>query len=138
MTTLSNTGALLGRIMLALLFLTSAFDKISGPAATMQFMAAGGLPHAAVPVLFALSLIIELLAGLMLVFGWHSELAAIVLFLWMIPVTVVFHVFTGETIQWEKNLAIMGGLLMVAALGPGAFSLRSIPDGSLREAYASK
>jgi putative oxidoreductase len=139
MDALRDTGALLGRIMLAFLFLTSAFSKISGPAATMQYMAAGGLPHAAVPALFALSITIELLGGLMLVFGWYAELAALVIFLWMIPVTIVFHVATGETIQWEKNLAIMGGLLMVAALGTGAFSFRTnLSDKSPREAYAAK
>jgi putative oxidoreductase len=113
--------------MLAFLFLISAFGKISGPAATMQYMAAGGLPHAAVPALFALSLGIELLGGLMLMFGWYAEMAALVIFFWMIPVTVMFHVMTGETLQWEKNLAIMGGLLMIAASGANASARDPMP-----------
>jgi putative oxidoreductase len=120
---LRGTGALLGRLMLAYIFVQSGIEKISGPADTMQYMASGGLPHLLVPELFVLSIIVELLGGLMLIFGWYAELAAMIIFLWMIPVTIIFHVSTGDTVHWEKNLAIMGGLLMVAVLGPGGFSL---------------
>ncbi len=123
MDSLRNTGALLGRIMLAYIFVAAGIGKISGPSGTMHYMASAGLPHSLVPELFVLSLIVELLGGLMLIFGWHAELAALIMFLWMIPVTLIFHISTGQTIQWEKNLAIMSGLLMVAALGPGGFSL---------------
>lgn len=123
MDSLRNTGALLGRIMLAFIFVQSGIEKISGPSGIMQYMAGAGLPHSLVPELFVLSVIVELLGGLMLVFGWHADLAAIVMFLWFIPVTLIFHVATGQTIEWQKNLAIMGGLLMVAVLGPGGFSV---------------
>ena len=124
MDSLRGVGALLGRIMLASVFITSGIEKIAGPVAVMQFMTSGGLPRSLVPELFVLSVAVELLGGLMLATGWHAELASLIIFLWMIPVTIVFHVSTGQTIEWEKNLAIMGGLLMVAALGPGALSLR--------------
>ena len=129
MDSLRSTGALLGRIMLAYIFVQSGIEKISGPAGTMQYMASAGLPHSLVPELFVLSVVVELLGGLMLVFGWHAELAALIMFLWMIPVTMIFHVSTGQTIEWEKNLAIMGGLLMVAVLGPGGFSLGGVRGG---------
>jgi putative oxidoreductase len=123
MNSLRNIGALLGRLMLAYLFVNSGIGKIAGPVDTMKYMADGGLPHSLVPELFVLTVIVELLGGLMLVFGWHAELAALIMFLWMIPVTLIFHVAAGETIEWQKNLGIMGGLLMVAAYGPGGFSL---------------
>jgi putative oxidoreductase len=123
MDSVRSIGALLGRIMLAYIFVTGGIEKISGPATTMQYMADGGLPHSLVPALFVLSVAVELLGGVMLIAGWRAELASLVMFLWMIPVTIVFHVATGQTIEWEKNLAIMGGLLMVAALGPGGLTL---------------
>jgi putative oxidoreductase len=126
MDSLRGTGALLGRIMLAFIFVQSGIEKISGPADTMQYMASAGLPHSLVPGLFVLSIAVELLGGLMLIFGWYAELAALSIFLWMIPVTIIFHVSTGQTVEWEKNLAIMGGLLMVAVLGPGGFSLAGV------------
>ena len=116
MDSLRNTGALLGRIMLAFIFVSSGIEKISGPAGTMQYMASAGLPHSLVPELFVLSVIVELLGGLMLVFGWHAELAALIMFLWLIPVTISSTWQRERPIEWEKNLAIMGGLLMVAVL----------------------
>ena len=124
MDSLRGVGALLGRIMLGSVFIGSGIQKIAAPVAIMRFMASGGLPGSLVPELFALSVVVELLGGLMLAAGWHAELASLIMFLWMIPVTIVFHVSTGQTIEWEKNLAIMGGLLMVAVLGPGGLSLR--------------
>jgi putative oxidoreductase len=129
MDSLRSTGALLGRIMLAYIFVAAGIEKISGPSGTMQYMASAGLPHSLVPELFVLSLVVELLGGLMLIFGWYAELAALIMFLWMIPVTMIFHVSTGQTIEWEKNLAIMGGLLTVAVMGPGAFSLHGAGGG---------
>ena len=123
MDSLRNAGALLGRIMLAFIFVMAGVEKISGPAATMQYMASAGLPHSLVPELFVISVIVELGGGLMLVFGWHADMAALIMFLFMIPVTLIFHVSTGQTIEWMKNLAIMGGLLMVAVYGPGGYSL---------------
>jgi putative oxidoreductase len=125
MDSLRNTGALLGRIMLAYIFVIAGIEKIPGASATMQYMASAGLPHSLVPVLFVLTVVVEMLGGLMLIFGWHAELAALIMFLYMIPVTMIFHVSTGQTIEWEKNLAIMGGLLMVAVYGPGGFSIDS-------------
>jgi putative oxidoreductase len=129
MESLRNTGALLGRIMLAYIFVTAGLEKISGPAGTMHYMAGAGLPHSLVPELFVLSVFVELLCGLMLVFGWYAKLVSLIMFLWMIPVTIIFHVSTGQTIEWEKNLAIMGGLLMVAVLGPGGFSIDGANGG---------
>src|ERR1700747_1502238 len=128
MDSLRNTGALVGRIMLAFIFVMSGIEKISGPAGTMQYMARAGVPHSLVPELFVLSVIVELLGGLMVVFGWHAELVAFIMFLWFIPVTLAFHVATGQTIEWMKNLAIMGGLLMIAVYGPGEFSLGARRD----------
>ena len=95
----------------------------------MHYMAGAGLPHSLVPELFVLSVFVELLCGLMLVFGWYAKLVSLIMFLWMIPVTIIFHVSTGQTIEWEKNLAIMGGLLMVAVLGPGGFSIDGANGG---------
>lgn len=123
MDSLRSMGALLGRIMMAYIFVAGGIEKISGPAATMKDMVGGGLPSSLVPELFVLSVIVELLGGLMLIVGWRAAAASLIMFLWMIPVTMIFHVLTGQTVEWEKNLAIMGGLLMVAVLGPGAMSV---------------
>jgi len=91
--------------------------------------ASRGLPMA--EALIALSIVIELGCALMLIIGWKARWAAALLFLWLIPVTIAFHnpaglpadQARGQMIHMMKNIAIMGGMLMVFALGPGGFSL---------------
>lgn len=126
---LHNAAALVGRILLSLLFLQSGFGKITGFAGTAAMMASKGLPMA--EVLLAISIVVELAAAAMLIFGWKARWGAAALFLWLIPVTLVFHNPMGlpadqarmQTIHLMKNLAIMGGMLMVFAMGPGRYSV---------------
>lgn len=132
MDSLRNVGALVGRIFLAFIFVDAGIEKLMHPAGTMRYMEAAGM-HQAVGLLFVLAVVIELIGGLMLVAGWYTEWAAIVVFLFCIPVTVIFHVIPGQTIQWHKNLAFMGGLLVLAVHGAGNISI----DG-LRKAGATE
>lgn len=121
--------ALTGRALLSAIFITSGFSKIGGFAATAGYMTSKGLPFA--EFLLVATIAIELGGGLMLLLGWHARLAAITIFLFLIPVTFIFHGFwnvgpdemQGQMIHFMKNLAIMGGMLMVAAHGPGPYSL---------------
>jgi putative oxidoreductase len=123
MDSLRSLGALIGRILLAFIFVNAGIAKLLAPAATMKYMAAGGLPPSIIPELFVLSVVVELIGGILLIVGYQASLVAFIMFLWCIPVTVMFHVMTGQTMEWHKNLAFMGGLLMVAVLGPGGFSV---------------
>lgn len=129
--TLSQQYApLVGRLLIASIFLISGFKKILGFTATAGFMASKGLPMA--DALLVATILIELGGGLMLVVGWQARWGATALLLWMIPVTYVFHAFWAvpeeevrmQTIQFQKNLAIMGGLLYILAFGSGPYSLR--------------
>ena len=124
-----NAATLAGRILLAALFVFSGVEKILDPAGTIGYMQGGGLP---VPnVLLVLSILLELGASALLIVGWKTRWAALALFLFMIPVTAVFHnPFAGDPSQAQmqavhlmKNLAIIGGLLFAAAFGPGGWSL---------------
>ncbi len=121
---------LLGRILIAALFVPAGIHKITGFAGTSAYMASKGLPMP--DLLLVLTIIIELGGGLMILLGWRAREAALVIALFLIPVTVVFHGFWGvedaatqakEQIIFMKNLAIMGGLLMIAGLGAGSCSL---------------
>ncbi len=126
---LQNYLALSGRILLAVIFVMSGYGKIGGFEATAGYMASKGLPMA--QLLLVLTILIELGGGLMLIVGYRTRLAAVALFLFLIPVTLVFHNFwvapaaevQMQTIMFMKNLAIMGGMLYVTAFGPGRFSL---------------
>ena len=135
MTATRDLGALIGRILLALIFVLSGLQKLMGPAGTMKMMAAQGLPM--VSAAFVLTLLVEFGCGLLVVVGYKARWAALLLFLWFIPVTLAFH-YAGyraailqhkpmdamiQQIMMLKNISIMGGLLMVASFGAGAFSI---------------
>lgn len=111
----------IGRVLLSLVFILSGISKIIDWPGTAAYMAAQGLPL--VPLLLGLAAAIEILGGISLLLGWNARWGAWLLFLYLIPVTVVFHNFwalTGaeqqtQLVNFLKNLSIMGGLLLVAA-----------------------
>jgi putative oxidoreductase len=120
---------LIGRVLLAVIFIVAGIGKLMDPAATAGYMASQGLPM--VDVLLWLTILVELGGGLMLLVGYRARLAALFLFLFLIPVTFIFHAFwavepaesVNQMRQFLKNLAIMGGLLYVMAFGAGPLSL---------------
>jgi|PersoiStandDraft_1058852.scaffolds.fasta_scaffold10268_5 putative oxidoreductase len=128
-TNLQNSAALVGRILLALIFIISGFGKITGYAGTAGYMASKGLPM--VDVLLPLTILVELGGGLLIAIGWNARWAAAAIFLYVIPVTLVFHNPAGlapaeaqqQMINLLKNVSIMGGMLGLFAFGPGGFSL---------------
>ncbi len=122
-------GPLIGRILLALIFIISGYYKIGGFQQTAAMMASKGLPMA--QVLLVLTILIELGGGLMILLGWRARWAALAIFLWLIPTTIIFHPYWAADAaqmqsQWGsfmKNLAIMGGMMYVMAFGSGPYSL---------------
>jgi putative oxidoreductase len=125
----SNTAVLVGRILLGALFIISGFGKISGYDGTAGYMAAKGMPL--VNVLLPAAIAIELGGGLLLAVGYKARWAALAIFLFLIPTTLIFHAFWGidpkeaamQQINFLKNVSIAGGMLMVFAQGPGAYSV---------------
>jgi len=124
----TNAAALAGRILLALIFVLSGFNKIVGYDGTAAYMANAGLPL--VSILLPLTILIELGGGLLLILGWKTRIVAAVVFLFLIPVTLVFHGHAADPSQAQaqfihllKNLSIMGGMLMLVAFGPGGWSV---------------
>lgn len=123
-----------GRFLLALIFVFSGWGKIAGFAGAASYMAAKGMPWP--QVLLPGAILIELGGGLALMLGWKARWAALAIFLFCIPTTLIFHDFWAlppeqaqtQMINFLKNLALMGGLLYVVAFGPGALSV----DGSRR------
>lgn len=127
---LKQYGPLLGRVLLAIIFILSGYNKIGGFEQTAGYMASKGLPMT--DLLLVLTIAIELGGGLMIALGLYARWAAALMFLFLIPVTLIFHAPWGapaaevqmQSIQFMKNLAIMGGVLYVAAFGSGPYSLK--------------
>lgn len=119
---LSDAAKLVGRILLALMFVMGGWSKISGYSGTQAYMASAGVPG----ILLPLVIIVELIGGLMIVVGFKTRLAALALFGFTIAASVMFHMNWAAPMQqllFMKNLGIAGGFLVLFAAGAGAYSV---------------
>ena len=129
MTTGRDFAALIARILLAVIFIISGYGKIGGFEGTVAAIASKGVPLPQVAA--AITILVELGGGILLVLGWKTRWVALIFFLWLIPTTLLFHDFwasppdqdKAQQINFMKNLAIMGGMLMVYVFGPGRLSI---------------
>ncbi len=113
--------ALVGRLFVAIIFLASAFGKITNFDGTLQFMDSHGLP--AVTLLCVGAILVEALGAMALILGYKTRWGAAGLAVFLVAATWVFHTAPDQRIQLLKNLAILGGLLNLIARGPGGISL---------------
>lgn len=120
---------LLGRLLIVYIFATSGIAKIFSWEGNIQYMSTRHLPM--IPLLLAVATVIELGGSLCLITGYQARAAAVVMFFYMIVLTVLFHNYWAapgnmagmQETQFRKNLAIMGGLLMLVYSGPGPWAL---------------
>jgi putative oxidoreductase len=136
-----NTSALpvVGRILMAAIFVMSGVGKLMAPAATMGYIQAMGLPLASAGLVAAI--VVELGGGLLLALGYKTRLVALILAAFSVVTGLVFHSAIGDQnqmIHLMKNLAMAGGLLQVVAFGAGAYSLdaKALAGASVRRATA--
>jgi putative oxidoreductase len=113
--------ALVGRLFVAIIFLASAFGKITNFDGTMQFMESHGMPF--VNALCVGAIVVEALGAIALILGYKTRWGAAALAGFLVAATWVFHTAPDQRIQLLKNLAILGGLLNLIAQGPGGISL---------------
>mgnify|MGYP003574240740 FL=1 len=120
-----------GRTLLVLILLISGFNKIGGFEGTAGWMASKGIPLASVALV--ITIIIEIAGAAMIIVGYKARLAATVILLWLIPVTFIFHAFWAvpqeqmqtQFIMFFKNIAMMGGMLLIMGMGSGPKSLKN-------------
>ena len=131
MNALNRFGPLVGRVLMALIFVMSGAGKITGFAATVGYIASKGLPLA--PAAAVAAIIVELGGGILLIVGWKARWAAAAMFVFTAMAALLFHDFwavppdqaQNMMIHFMKNISMMGGLLFVVVHGSGAFSLDS-------------
>jgi putative oxidoreductase len=115
---------LAARLLMAAIFVLSGIGKIANPAATIGYINAMGLPFPELALAGAIG--VEVVGGLLLVAGFHTRPVALALAAFSIVTALVFHSAVSDQnqmIHLMKNLAMAGGLLQIAAFGPGALSL---------------
>jgi putative oxidoreductase len=113
---------LLGRAMLALIFIVAGYGKITGYDGSLAYMASHGLPGFLLPPTIAL----ELLAGLALITGFQTRLAALALALFSLASALIFHAQFDDAMQrvmFLKNVAMAGGLLLLAVKPLGSWTI---------------
>ncbi|SDM77588.1 DoxX family protein [Polaromonas sp. JS666] len=126
---LQNPLSLVGRVLLALLFVPAGFSKIAGFAGTAGYIASKGVPLPEVAAAAAIA--IELGLGLLLLVGFMTRWAALGIAFFTVVITFIFHNYWGvpaeqammQQLMFFKNIAVIGGLLTVAAWGGGAWSV---------------
>lgn len=126
---LQNPLALIGRLLLALLFVPAGIGKITGFAGTAGYIASKGLPMPELGA--ALAIVVELGGGLALIAGFGTRVAALALALFTLVATFFFHNYWGvpaeqamvQQLMFFKNIAVIGGLLVLATHGAGAWSV---------------
>lgn len=123
------TLVLIGRVLLALMFVLAGISKIGGFDGTVGYIASKGLPLPS--LLAAATIALELFGGLALIVGWQTRWAALALALFTLAASVIFHNFWAlpaeqqmvQQLMFMKNLSVAGGMLVLSAFGAGAFSL---------------
>ncbi len=122
-------GPLVGRVLLALIFIIAGFGKLTGFEGTVGYIQSAGLPVPQVAAVIAI--IVELGGGILLVIGWKARWAAGALFIFALLAAIFFHAFWSspadqammQQIHFMKNLAILGGMLYVVVYGSGPLSV---------------
>ena len=129
MNQISSPLALVGRLLMAAIFIMAGISKISGFSGTAAYIASVGLPMP--EALTAATIVLEVIGGLALVVGYRLRLFAVLLAGFTLLAGLFFHNFWAmppevqhiQQIMFMKNLSIAGGLLIIAAFGGGAWSL---------------
>ncbi|MEO8249378.1 MAG: DoxX family protein [Burkholderiales bacterium] len=127
--TLQNPLSLIGRLLIAYVFLPAGIGKIAGFAGTAGYIASKGLPMPEAGA--ALAIAVEVIGGLALVLGFRARWAAIALAIFTLAAGIIFHNYWAmpadaqmlQKIIFDEHMGLIGGLLLLAAFGPGGWSL---------------
>lgn len=126
---LQNPLSLLGRILLAALFLPAGIGKLTGFSGTVGYISSAGLPFPELGAALALS--VEIAGGVALIIGFGTRPAALALAVFTLVASLFFHNYWAVPVDQQfmqqllffKNIAVVGGLLTLAAWGAGAWSV---------------
>lgn len=117
----------LGRILVAALFIPAGWNKLVGFEQTAQWIASAGIPFAELCVVIAI--VVELIGGIMILVGYKTRMAACVLAVFTAIITPIFHPLSDpmQAMAFFKNFAIVGGLLYMATYGAQAVAVKKCP-----------
>lgn len=123
-TAVADYASLVGRILIAPLFLLSGIAKLTAPAATIGMIASTGLPFATLG--FVLAVLVEVVGSIALIAGYRVRPVAAIMAVFSVAAALAFHANIADQnqfIHFFKNIAMAGGLLQIVAFGAGRISL---------------
>ncbi len=132
-----DTGLLLARILMPILFITACWGKITGYAGTQQYMESMGVPGFMLPLV----ILLEFGGSLAILFGFLTRFTALFTAAFTVLTAFLFHSNFAEGVNqlmFMKNLSIVGGFLVMGLVGPGAYSIdrllrkKTAPAAALR------
>jgi len=121
---INNASALVGRALIAIVFIMAGYSKIGGYEGTQGYMESVGVTGFLLPAVIA----VELLAGIAVLVGYQTKIAALLLGGFTFLSAVIFHSDFGQQMQmilFMKNLAISGAFLLLFIHGPGQWAINS-------------
>lgn len=120
---LEDTGLLIARIMMPILFIVAGYGKMGASyAGTQQYMQAMGVPGFMLP----LTILLEFGGGLAILFGLLTRTTALITAIFTVLTALIFHSNFAEGVNqmmFMKNFSIAGGFLVLSIAGPGGFSI---------------
>jgi len=124
----NDVAALIGRILLAYVFIPSGFETLTGFAGTVGYVKSAGVPLPEVAA--AIKVALELGAGFLVLFGFKTRWAALAMIVYLIVITPIFHAYwsapeatrMAQELNFSKNVGIIGGFFLLLAFGPGRLS----------------
>jgi len=143
---IQNPLTLVGRLLLASLFVSAGFSKLAAFSATVGYISSGGLPMPEVGAVLAI--VVEIIAGMALVAGIRTRVAALVLAVFTVAASLFSHNYWTlpadqqmvQQLLFFKNIAVVGGLLSLAAWGGGSWSVdaRRVPTIPVMDAPVAR
>jgi putative oxidoreductase len=121
----TNDGAaLLGRVLLSIIFVLSGGQKLAGFSGTVAYMGAEGLPLPIIATILAI--VVECVGGVLVIIGYQTRLIGMVMAVWCVATALVAHRdFSNQDqmIHFLKNVAMAGGFLQLVAFGAGRWGI---------------
>lgn len=126
---LKDTFSLIGRVLISGMFLWAAYEKIKHWHQTVSYMKSKSIPS--VNIILPVGIALKIIGGLSVLFGWHAHIGALLLLIVAIAAAIKMHDFWNrqgseretEKILFLKDVAVIGGLFMILALGAGHFGV---------------
>jgi putative oxidoreductase len=126
---MQDTLALIGRLLIAYLFLPTGINKLMNFAGPVGYITSKGVPMPEVAA--AIAIFVEVGLTILLVLGWKTRWVAAAMAVYVLVISPIFHNYwalpaaqmTAQKINFDKNLAIVGGFLLLVAYGAGRWSI---------------